>query len=77
MTLKIRLRPFRTYTRSLTLESPTRDPATVRATARELLGRVDIDTPVRLLGVGLHGLERDSPAQEQPEGGDGQLFAHA
>ncbi len=29
VTLKIRLRPFRTYTRSLTLESPTRDAAVV------------------------------------------------
>jgi DNA polymerase-4 len=58
VTLKIRLRPFRTYTRSRTLESPTADVTTVRAVAHELLGRVDIDTPVRLLGIGVSGLER-------------------
>ena len=51
VTLKIRLRPFRTYTRSRTLESPTaRRRGRVRAVAHELLGRVEIDTPVRLLG---------------------------
>jgi len=70
VTLKIRLRPFRTYTRSRTLESPTADPAVVRAVARELLGRVEIDTPVRLLGVGLAGLERVSTD-------DTRLFAEA
>ena len=77
VTLKIRLRPFRTYTRSLTLESPTRDAAVVRATAHELLGRVEIDTPVRLLGVALHGLERDASGPGEQESGDGQLFAEA
>jgi nucleotidyltransferase/DNA polymerase involved in DNA repair len=77
VTLKIRLRPFRTYTRSLTLDAPTRDPELVRATAHELLGRVELDTPVRLLGVGLHGLERDPSAVDEPEGDDGRLFAAA
>jgi DNA polymerase-4 len=76
VTLKIRLRPFRTYTRSLTLDAPTRDPAVVRATAHELLGRVELDAPVRLLGVGLHGLDREAPA-EDGQLDDGQLFAHA
>ena len=71
VTLKIRLRPFRTYTRSRTLESPTADPKIVGAVARELLGRVDLDAPVRLLGVGLSGLER--AASE----GDTRLFAEA
>ena len=56
MTLKIRLRPFRTYTRSRTLESPTGDADVVTPIAHELLGRVELDTPVRLLGVGLSGL---------------------
>jgi DNA polymerase-4 len=71
VTLKIRLRPFRTYTRSRTLESPTADPGVVREVARELLGRVEIDTPVRLLGVGLAGLERVAA------GDDTRLFAEA
>ena len=60
VTLKIRLRPFRTYTRSRTIESPTADVETVRGVAHELLGRVEIDTPVRLLGIGVSALERDA-----------------
>jgi DNA polymerase-4 len=70
VTLKIRLRPFRTYTRSRTLEAATRDVAVVAPVARELLGRVTIDTPVRLLGVGLSGLEREAA-------GDTRLFVEA
>ena len=70
VTLKIRLRPFRTYTRSRTLEGPTCDPDVVREVAHELLGRVEIDAPVRLLGVGLSGLERASADDER-------LFAQA
>jgi DNA polymerase-4 len=70
VTIKIRLRPFRTYTRSRTLESATADPAVVREVARELLGRVEIDTPVRLLGVGLAQLERVKET-------DTRLFAEA
>jgi DNA polymerase-4 len=70
VTLKIRLRPFRTYTRSRTLEGPTSDPAVVGEVAHELLGRVEIDAPVRLLGVGLSGLERVSADDER-------LFAQA
>jgi DNA polymerase-4 len=70
VTLKIRLRPFRTYTRSRTLESPTRDVAVVREVAHELLGRVDLDARVRLLGIGVSALERVSADEER-------LFAQA
>jgi DNA polymerase-4 len=56
VTLKIRLRPFRTFTRSRTIEVPTRDPDTVRAVARRLLAEFELDAPVRLLGVGVSGL---------------------
>ena len=44
-------------------------PTSCAPVARELLGRVDIDAPVRLLGVGLSGLERETSAE------DGRLFA--
>ena len=65
VTVKVRLRPFRTFTRSQTLDAPTRDAATVASLARELFGRVELDAPVRLVGVGLSGLERDAaPADE-------------
>ncbi len=70
VTLKIRLRPFRTYTRSRTLEGATANVQTVRVVAHELLGRVDLDAPVRLLGVGLSALER-------AETDDTRLFAEA
>ncbi|MDP2774421.1 MAG: DNA polymerase IV [Nocardioides sp.] len=59
--IKVRFRPFFTVTRSLTLPSPTNDPEVLAAAAVELLGRVDHDRPVRLLGVRLEMVE--------PEGG--------
>jgi DNA polymerase-4 len=66
VTLKIRLRPFRTYTRSRTLEVPTRDPATVGAVAHGLLEAFEPDAPVRLLGVGLGSLSLDA-ARPDPD----------
>jgi DNA polymerase IV len=62
VTLKIRLRPFKTYTRSQTLSSHTVEPDTVSDTALELLERFDPQTPVRLVGVGVAGLV----SEEQP-----------
>ena len=58
ITLKIRLRPFRTHTRSRTIDAHTRDPAVIRATARQLLADFELDAPVRLLGVGMANLVR-------------------
>ena len=63
--MKIRLRPFRTFTRSRTLPSPTRDPEVVKAVARELLERFDPPDPVRLIGVGVAGLAADGEAARQ------------
>jgi DNA polymerase-4 len=59
--IKVRFKPFVTVTRSLTLPAPTNDPEVLGAAAVELLGRVDRDRPVRLLGVRLEMTE--------PEGG--------
>jgi DNA polymerase-4 len=66
VTLKIRLQPFKTYTRSRTLSSHTCDPAEVVATAHELLERFDPQRPVRLVGVGLAGLAEDEASPHQP-----------
>ena len=66
VTLKIRLRPFRTYTRSRTIDSPTADRHVVGAVARELLDGFEVDAPVRLLGVGLASLQRND-VEQQPE----------
>jgi nucleotidyltransferase/DNA polymerase involved in DNA repair len=59
VTLKIRLRPFRTYTRSRTIDVHTRDRSTVGRVARELLKAFERDAPVRLLGVGIASLTKD------------------
>ena len=56
VTLKIRLRPFRTHTRSRTIEEPTDEPERVRAVAGRLLADFELKAPVRLLGVGVSGL---------------------
>lgn len=78
ITIKIRLRPFKTYTRSRTLSARTRDPELVCRVACELLERFDPDRPVRLIGVAVAGLEGDGDAAGAPgsarvasaEGGD-------
>ena len=78
VTVKVRLRPFRTFTRSLTLEAPTRDRGQIDRTARELLGRVELDAPVRLIGVGLSGLSADPErSTDAAPDGEGRLFAEA
>jgi DNA polymerase-4 len=71
VTLKIRLRPFRTHTRSRTIAAATRDPERVRSVGRELLAEFELDAPVRLLGVGVAGLVRpggdeSAPAENRP-----------
>ena len=66
--LKIRLRPFRTYTRSRTLDAPTRDASAVGAVALGLLDAFELEAPVRLIGVGVAALTRDSD-----EGATGQV----
>jgi DNA polymerase-4 len=81
VTLKIRLRPFRTHTRSRTIQAPTRDPGRVRAVARELLAAFELEAPVRLLGVGISGLADagDSPPtrRREPAPGQGSLAIEA
>jgi DNA polymerase IV len=57
--VKLRLAPFRTRTRSQTLPQATCDPDSVSAVARELLARFELDSPVRLVGVGISSLERE------------------
>ncbi len=49
--LKLRYDNFRTVTRDRTLDTPTRDAATIRRAAGECLKRVPLDRRIRLLGV--------------------------
>jgi DNA polymerase-4 len=59
VTLKLRYADFTTVTRNYTGTAPTRDPGEFTARAVALLERTDAARrPVRLLGVGAHGLLR-------------------
>jgi DNA polymerase-4 len=64
VTLKIRLAPFRTFTRSRTLDEATNDRGLVGSTAHDLLERFERDAPVRLLGVGVANLVRPGAKAE-------------
>ncbi len=55
--LKLRFSDFETLTRSTTLDLPTNLGPRIYAVARELLERVELKKPVRLLGVALAQLE--------------------
>ncbi|MGH3470539.1 MAG: DNA polymerase IV [Nocardioidaceae bacterium] len=62
--IKVRYTPFETRTRSLTLGSPTSDPAEIALAVTELATRLDSSRAVRLLGV---RLELASAADEAPK----------
>ncbi|MEZ5154976.1 MAG: DNA polymerase IV [Solirubrobacterales bacterium] len=74
VTLKIRLAPFRTFTRSRTLPAPTADPEQVAAAAQALFDAFERDAPVRLLGVGVSNLVRGGEG-EGPAPGDAEAPA--
>jgi DNA polymerase-4 len=63
ITLKIRLVPFSTYTRSRTISVPTDDPEVIGEIAVGLLERMEVNRPVRLLGIRAAKL---SPAAPPP-----------
>ncbi len=70
VTLKIRLAPFRTFTRSRTLPEPTADPDSVATAAQALFDAFERDAPVRLLGVGMSNLVREATDENGPAPGD-------
>ena len=56
--IKVRFDDFRTVTRSVTLPQPVQDTATLLRAARRLLDtRIELARPVRLLGMGVSGLD--------------------
>lgn len=64
LTLKVRFADFTTLTRSARLAPPTDVTKHLFVAARELLRRVPLGRPVRLLGVGVSGLlEGEAPRQ--------------
>jgi DNA polymerase-4 len=68
--LKLRYHDFRTLTRRITLAGPTADAGEIYKVARHLFERTWSRAPVRLIGVGVSGI--------QPSGGEAlDLFASA
>ncbi|TDE58402.1 DNA polymerase IV [Nonomuraea mesophila] len=62
VTVKVRYTPFLTRTRQATLPAATADPAAITRTALTVLGRFDLDRPVRLLGVAVdYAMPDDQP----------------
>jgi DNA polymerase-4 len=61
--LKVRLDDFSIHTRARTLPAAVNDPETVRGVSLDLLRTLDPQRPVRLLGVGVAGMETE-PAPE-------------
>ena len=70
VTLKIRLAPFRTFTRSRSLEAHTDDPDPVIAAALALFEAFERDAPVRLLGVGVSNLLHPAAPAEAADADD-------
>lgn len=62
--LKIRYDNFKTVTRDLTLDMPTRDAKTIRRAAGECLKRVPLDRRIRLLGVRVGALSKPGSTSE-------------
>ncbi|KID30941.1 nucleotidyltransferase/DNA polymerase involved in DNA repair [Prauserella sp. Am3] len=61
--VKVRFAPFVTQTRSMSLGAPTSEADELETAALEVLGRFELDRPVRLLGV---RAEFAQPAPSQP-----------
>ena len=63
--LKVRLDDFSIHTRARTLPAAVNDPETIRTVALELLRTLDPQRPVRLLGVGVAGMESEPEPADQ------------
>jgi nucleotidyltransferase/DNA polymerase involved in DNA repair len=70
ITLKVRYEDFTTITRSVTTGTPTDSPRDLYRSARELLASVDVERPIRLLGLGGSGLETDGEPRQLDLGTD-------
>ena len=71
VTLKLRFSDFATVTRSVTSRTVIDGQRDLYVTAIELLGQVEVDRPVRLLGLGGSGLEPANEARQMPIGAEG------
>jgi len=64
--VKLRYEDFRIVTRSLTMPQPAQDAATLRLWAARSLKSIDLDTPLRLMGVKAEGLMLPDPELHTP-----------
>jgi DNA polymerase-4 len=60
VTVKLKYMDFRQHTRSLSLSEPTCSTETIFSAAVRLLESKPLDKPLRLIGVGVSGLKRES-----------------
>jgi nucleotidyltransferase/DNA polymerase involved in DNA repair len=70
VSLKLRFADFTTVTRSVTTGTVMDGSRDLYLTALGLLGHVEIDRPVRLLGLGASGLEPAGEPRQMPIGSD-------
>jgi DNA polymerase-4 len=63
VTVKVRFHDFRTITRSVTLPTPVDTGTAIARAAKELAAKVDPASGVRLLGVGVTGLDEGGAVQ--------------
>jgi DNA polymerase IV len=71
VSLKLRFGDFTTVTRSITSRTVIDGARDLYVTALELLEQVEIDRPVRLLGLGGSGLEPAGEPRQMPIGAEG------
>ena len=62
--IKLRYKDFTQVTRELMLDEPTQDAATIRKAAGQALKRAPLNKKVRLMGVKVYHLERQTPSEE-------------
>jgi DNA polymerase-4 len=60
ITIKIKFSDFKSITRSTTISTPTNSSEEIKSLAQELFRKCKIDKSVRLLGVSLSNLDRNS-----------------
>lgn len=67
VTLKVRFSDFNAYTRQETGESPTDSPELIRNIALDCLNRIELNKPVRLIGLRVAGFLKVAPAAQKAD----------
>ncbi len=72
--IKLRFADFTTVTRDLTLPFATREASLIRRCGGECLRRIALEQKIRLVGIRVGGLIKDSEAARIPHAIQGELF---